>query len=199
MAIGTSGGSAASRFRPRGTAPAANVGLGRRDLLAEDEPAVEEPTAGATEGDSVSVTTETKLREFVRRGQSAQTAVNTLGAGPNPQPETTEPATTTPESASSYTSTAQSPSTVETTSARRRGRPSANTQSAAPQPSHQGTDGGALSVAGARARMREIEAELKAQRAALQSEIVALQRAHDSRGKVLRAEYHELSDVVLGE
>jgi hypothetical protein len=197
MAIGPSGGSAASRFRPRGTAPAAGVGLGRRTLLAEEGVAEESNTPQEEAPQESAASAVSQVSSFVRRAQAAQAAVDNIIEG-----EVTQPDPSTSANASSSTETAPSRSLETNAPPRGRGRPAGRTKtdvslgSPAVSPT---TDQGALSVPAARARMREIENEVKAVRANLQTQIAALHKEADVKVRVLKAEFQDLANVVLGE
>lgn len=202
MAIGNSGGSAASRFRPRGTAPLA--GLGRRNLLAEEGTTEAEDSTQENEV-STQAAPAPSPRGFnrpapnvsVERLQSTAVAGEPLLSALAEESSENSAPETAVASVTLSTSTDPSPSTEATSSPRRRGRPSASTRSDATAGSQPDTDGTALSAAGARARMREIEAELKSRRAHLQTEINAMQKAFELQSAVLRSEYKALVDIVL--
>lgn len=200
MAISTSGGSAASRFRPRGTGPA--NGLGRRDLLADDGPTEEATTVEETETSTPEPTA--PLRQFVRRAQAAQAAVNTILESPSESKHPDESfsgETSADEQQSSSTVTGLNPSPQGQTSARRkRGRPSTNTKPVVTQPSpgFMG-DLGAYSVSDARARMRVIETEAKEMRLNYQSDQKALELAYRRNQHELQQEYQALSALILDQ
>lgn len=198
MAISTSGGSAASRFRPRGTGPA--NGLGRRDLLVDEGPTEEAATVEETETSTPEPTA--PMRQFVRRAQAAQAAVNTILESPSESKhpdELYENETSADASQSSSTVTGLNTSPQDQTSApRKRGRPASGTKLAVSRASPETTDStAAFSVTGARARMREIEATAKAMRGDYQLDLAVLHSDYKARQHALQQEYQALSTFIL--
>lgn len=215
MAIGNSGGdSAATRFRPRGTAPSANFGLGRRSLLA-DEGAEE-----GAEGEN-SIEDQNQNVEEVRVSTASQNppARRPRFGGPRPSlkelledtspeiAETPQPAAVTESlesrtSASatveaSSTSTDPSPSSTTQTSARRgRGRPPRTSTQSVATPSSNPDSTTALSVADARARMREIEAQAKQVRLEHNERVASVNSEYQGRMRELQTEYQACLDAI---
>ena len=209
MAIGNNpgGGSAATRFRPRGTAPVA--GLGRRSLLADDSDGAAaddgQEAAEVTQEDSVSTPQPTSSVQVQPRPPYRRQVSEFPAADGQHQPEaltgsleSQSAATDRSAPIDSPTSTDPSPSsTTPTSSPRGRGRPRLGSTPSAGSRSYQSPDATAApSVSDARARMREIEQQVKQLRSEHAAELDAVNRAFRERAQPLQAEHQELSRLI---
>lgn len=194
MAIGGSG-SAATRFRPRGTGPVA--GLGRRNPLVEEDPAEDEEASADQEAAAPQEGVASSPSTYVPRSRRGASASN-----PSISEDTAHSTARADDGLTSSTSTALNPSPMlsdESTNApapvpRKRGRPkgSVNTKPAATRRSRKATVDGALSVSDVRTRMREIEAQARDAK----RDFVATKAEFERLSKGLQAEYEALAQTL---
>lgn len=190
MAISNNGGSAASRFRGRGTGLSPSVGLGRRNLLAEDEGPGE-----ATAEDTVNTIQEAAAARTSRR-LGARFAQTEAPEGEAPDSEAVvsdQLAQSEPAPAAMQRTETEAPDPAPVTPRRRRGRP-AKKAVAVQSDSQDGSVYDTMTETEARARMREIAQQAKALRNEHEALLESIQRDFEDKNQPLRTEYEELSN-----
>lgn len=193
MAIGGSG-SAATRFRPRGTGPVA--GLGRRNpLVEEDELAEGEETSADQEAAAPQEGVASSPSTYVPRSRRGASA-----SSPQISEDTAHSTARADDALTSSTSTDPSPShtasepTLSPPPPRKRGRPkgSVSTKPAATRRSRKAMVDGARSVSDVRTRMREIEAQARDAK----RDFAAARSEFDKLSKGLQTEYEALAQTL---